>query len=219
MPFLNIFNKKPVSPAIKPNPIKILIDSREKNSLVPSQLSKLNINIEFTHIPIADYLINSTAIEIKTISDLKSSIINKRIFSQLEEIKQYPNHLLIIEGNQDDLFNNEILHENALRGFLLSLAINKTPTIFTKDEKDTSLYLSLLANKKSQPISLRPNKIPFTKQQQKQFILEGFPHIGPATAKKLLSNFPSLLSIFQATEEQLQPFLKNRTKDFKDLLS
>ena len=60
--------------------IKIIIDHREKNSLVSSELHKKGYEIEFQQLKVADYLVNDIAIERKTVSDFKSSIINKRMF-------------------------------------------------------------------------------------------------------------------------------------------
>ena len=48
---------------------KIIVDNRERNSLVPSELIKMEIPIEFQQLKVADYIINNTAIERKTISD------------------------------------------------------------------------------------------------------------------------------------------------------
>ena len=93
MAFLNIFSRKKDKEDKK---IRIIVDYREKNSLVISDLVNLKIEVEFKNLPIADYLINDIAIERKTISDFKSSIIDKRIFSQLKELRQYPKHLLIL---------------------------------------------------------------------------------------------------------------------------
>ncbi|MEN7982423.1 MAG: ERCC4 domain-containing protein [Nanoarchaeota archaeon] len=106
-PFLDIFSKKPLK--IKkeiPKP-KIIIDYREKNSLVVSSLIKLGFETELRELKVADYLVNDIAIERKTISDFYSSMINKRIFNQIEELKQYENRLIIIEG-----FENRELYED-----------------------------------------------------------------------------------------------------------
>lgn len=219
MPFLNIFSSKK-SPEKKPLP-KITIDHREKNSLVASELSKLSFPIEFKQLPVADYLVNSTAIERKTISDLKSSIINKRIFSQLLELKQYPKHFLIIEGEREELFDNSILHENAVRGFLLAVALEyQVPLLFSKNEKETALYISVLAKKPEKTsLALRPSKIFKSKKEQLQFILEGFPNIGPAKAKALIKKFSSLKEMLNAPVEQLQEVLGKRAEEFKKLVS
>ena len=66
MTFFNIFSKEKIK-SKEQNSEKIIVDNREKNSLVPSELSKNNINFEFQQLPIADYIINDFAIERKTI--------------------------------------------------------------------------------------------------------------------------------------------------------
>lgn len=217
MTFHDIFSSKK-----SPAPIKaqtIIIDIHEKNSLVPAELSNLHIPFQFEHLEIGDYLINSLAIERKTLNDLQSSLISKRLITQLHNLQQHSQRLLIIEGNVES--SQHILHENALRGLLLSISLDfQTPCIFTTNEKDTALYLSLLARKKTtQELSLRPSRIPETREEQLQFILEGFPHIGPATAKALLNKFHTLKNIFNARESELQEILGKKTQEFIHLLS
>jgi len=218
MPFHNIFSKE--KETIE-NKIKIIIDNREKQSLVASQLANLGFQIEFQQLKVGDYLVNDVAVERKTINDLKSSIINKRIMSQLIELKQYPKNILIVEGISNEDIYSGIIHENALRGFLLSVALEfQVPLIFTQNEEDTARYLSVLAKKSpKKDFSLRASKLFKSKEERLQFILEGFPNIGPVTAKKLISQFKSLKSIINASEEKLKPILGSRTKDFLDLLS
>jgi len=218
MPFLDIFSKKPLQEKPKP---KILVDHREKNSLIPSLLISLDTQVEFKQLPVADYIINNTAIERKTIADFKSSITNKRIFNQLLELKQYPHNILIIEGMaNENPYSTPGIHENAMRGFILSIALEyQTPIIFTLDEKDTATYIALLAKKQQKSeLSIRPSKILRTKPEQQQFILEGFPNIGPTKAKALLKKFKSLTKIFQASEKELEEILGKRASDFKQLL-
>lgn len=216
MAFHNIFSssKEPKTP----KPI-IIIDHREKNSLVPSFLVKQGFQIQFQQLEVGDYLINNFLIERKSIGDLQSSIINKRIFQQIQQLNsQSYQPLLIIELTTGF---EAIIHENALRGFFLSLSQeNKIPYLFTKDEKDTSIYLSLLAKRNSnKEISLRPSMKFKTKEERMQFILEGFPGIGPKTAKKLIEKFKTLKAVFNASESELQNILGKRTEDFIALLS
>jgi Fanconi anemia group M protein len=215
--FHNIFSKEKEKPEEK---VKIIIDSRERNSLVASNLVNLGFQIYFQQLKVGDYLVNDVAIERKTLSDLKSSIINKRIISQLLELKQYPKNLLIVEGITNEDIYSGIIHENALRGFLLSVALEfQVPLIFTQNEKDTAKYLSVLAKKSpKKDFALRASKLFKSKPERLQFILEGFPNIGPVKAKALISQFKSIKNILNATEDQLKPFLGSKTKDFLDLL-
>ena len=99
-PIFDIFSKKEkkLKSLESKEKIKIIIDYREKNSLVASYLIKENFNIEFKELKIGDYIVKDTIIERKTIPDFISSIINGRLLKQLEDLKQYENKLLIIEG-------------------------------------------------------------------------------------------------------------------------
>jgi ERCC4-type nuclease len=219
MAFQDIFSNKKIKEVNK-NRHKITIDNREKNSLVASFLVSKGLDIEFKQLPIADYLVNNVAIERKTISDLNSSIIDKRIFSQLKELKQYEKNILIIE-NQPDKSYKRILHENAIKGFFLSVALDfQTPMIFSNNEQDTADYIFLLSKKKeNKSPSLRPSKVFLSKEQRLQYILEGFPSIGPATAKKLLKEFKSVKNVINASQEQLQEILGKNTSEFTSLIN
>ncbi len=215
MPFLDIFSKKREKEIKKVN---IIIDYREKNSLVASELSSLGFQIEFKHLLVGDYLVNDIAIERKTFSDLQSSIINKRIISQLFHLKQYQKNLLVIEGFEEPY--SKIIHENALRGFILSIALEyKVPIKKNKNSKDTANYLSVLAKKSpKKDFSLRASRFLETKEEQAQFILEGFPTIGPITAKKLLNNFKSLNNIVNASEEELTKIVGRKASAIKAII-
>lgn len=219
MSFLNPFSKD----EFPDKKIKIIVDNREKNSLVISELIQLNIHPEFKQLPVADYLVKNIAIERKTLSDFKSSIKNKRIISQLLELKQYPNPLLILEGlESEDPYNSSSgLHENAFRGFILSILTDyKIPIIFTLNEKDTARYLSVLAKKQpKKDFAIRASKILRTDREKLRFILEGFPSIGPTTAKKLLEHFKNLKNLANATEEELKQLIGKRSEIIYGLLN
>ena len=218
MPFYNIFSSSRIKKS-KELPL-IIADHREKNSFVVSELLNKPVSLQFEQLPIADYLINGTAIERKTVSDFKSSIMNKRIFEQIKNLQQYPKNLFILEGILDENIYNIGMHENAFRGFILSLALQyKANIIFTHNAQDTAKYLCVLAMKKEKSdFSFRPSRILLTKEERQQFILEGFPGIGPATARKLLVNFKTLKNIFNASEEELKEVIDKKAEDFKKLL-
>lgn len=209
--------------------IKIIIDHREKNSLIYSELIALGLTPEFKHLKVADYIVRDVAIERKTIQDFISSMINKRLLSQLKELQQYEKKLLIIEGFENqELYelnskfqenDSTFLHPNSIRGFLLSISLkHKIPIIFSKNSEDTATYINLIARKKSTPLSLNATKKPKSKKEQLQFILEGFPGIGPKTSKKLLEKFSTLKNITNASKEELQEILGKKTEIFKQII-
>ncbi len=216
MPLLDIFSKKKEEG--KKEKTKIEVDFREKNSLVPSELMKLGMEIEFKHLLVGDYIVKGVVIERKTISDFKSSIINKRIITQLLELKQFDKSLLVLEGTDEDMYQGGI-HENAFRGFLLSVALEyEVPVIFTHNERDTAKYISVLSRKEKKDISFRASKIFLSDKEQLQFILEGFPNVGPKKAQMLLEKFGSLREIINSNEDDLKEILGKRVEEFRKLI-
>lgn len=205
----------------KPKP-KIIIDYREKNSLVVSELIKFGFETEIKELKVADYIVKNTAIERKTISDFISSMINKRLLNQLEELKQYPNRLLIIEGTEEqELYSddNSGVNSNAIRGFLLSIVLkHKIPIIFTKNPEDTAKFILILSKKQEKETSLNAKKKTKNKKEQLQFIIEGFPGVGPKTAKKLLNKFKTIKNIINAPQEELIEILGKKTEIFRKIV-
>ena len=223
MPFINPFSKTKRKSKSKKTKPRIIADIHEKNSLIISELHSSNqINLEIKHLKIGDYLIGKTIIERKTVQDFISSMLNKRLIIQLKQMQKYKQQLLIIEGiDEQEIYSTKTkLNPNSIRGFILSiLTSHQVPIIFTQDYKDTAQYLIILAKQQLKPkteISLH-HRIPKTIPEQKQYILEAFPNIGPIKAKKLLKKFKTLSATLNATTEKLAEVLKNRAKDFKKL--
>ena len=220
---LDIFGKKEtkIKEVSKP---KVIVDYREKNCLVPSELSRLNINVEFRELKVADYLVNEVAIERKTVSDFIGSMINRRLLNQLEGLQQYKNKLLIVEGiDEQELYTDSEkkigVHPNSIRGFLLSILLkHKVPILFTKNSEDTAKFISIIAKRKSKELSLNVSKKSLNKKEQIQFILEGFPGIGPKSAKKLLTEFKTLKNIINASEEELKEILGKKAESMKKII-
>lgn len=220
-PIFDIFSKRKTTSSAKPKE-KIIIDYREKNSLVASELVNLGFEIEFKNLKVGDYLVKDIAIERKTVSDFISSMINKRLQNQIIELQQYKNKLLIIEGIEEQELYSERgegekgMHPNSIRGFLISILINhKIPIIYTKNSDDTAKFISVIAKRKEHELSLNVSKNNLNKKERMQFILESFPQIGPKTAKKLLEKFKTLKNIFNATEEELKKLIGKKSETFR----
>ena len=219
----NIFSKKTPKIKEKLRP-KIIIDSREKNSLVISEVISLGIDIEFKTLKVADYLVSGVAVERKTVSDFISSMISQRLLRQLQELQQYETRLLIVEGiDEQELYTDSEeltgMHPNSVRGFLLSILLeHKVPIIFTKNYTDTAHFLSVLARKKAREMPLNVKKRVRNKKEQMQVILEGFPGIGPKTSKKLLKEFKTIQNVVNAPEEDLKRILGKRAKIVREII-
>lgn len=212
MALLNIFTKKPLK---EKETQTIIIDNREKNSLVAAELIAQKNKVEFKHLEVADYIIGDTAIERKTISDFISSMLNKRIFSQLKNLQQYNKSLFIIENYNALNLSGTNLNENAIKGLILSISLDyKVPIIFSKSPKETAQYFSLLAKKKKTRASLR-SKIKKSDHEILQFVLEGFPGIGPKTSQVLLEKYKTVKQVINASEAELTSLLgKKKAEKF-----
>ncbi|MEM3091225.1 MAG: ERCC4 domain-containing protein [Candidatus Pacearchaeota archaeon] len=203
---------------------KILIDYREKNSLIISELIALGLEIEIKELKVADYIVGDVVIERKTVQDFFSSMINRRLLKQLEELNQYPKRILIIEGiYEQELYSDSKekggIHANAIRGFLLSIILKyQVPIIFTKDYQDTAKFISILAKKRTKEIPLNANKKTLNKKERLQFILEGFPGIGPKNAKKLLKEFKTIKNVINAEEEKLKKIIGKKADSIIKLI-
>ncbi len=222
--FLDIFSKSESKTPDKPAG-KVIMDYREKNSLVYSSLVNLGFEIQVRELKVADYIVNDVAIERKTVSDFLSSMISKHLSKQLEELQQYKNRLLIVEGideqelYSDSRFLNGGMHPNAVRGFLLSIVLKyKTPIIFTRDSSDTASFISVLSKRKEKEASLNVSKKNLDKKERMQFVLESFPLIGPKSAKKLLEHFKSLKNIFNASQEELAKIIGSKAETVKKII-
>jgi len=226
MTFQDIFSKsKPKTEQKIPNPkIQIIIDTREKQSLIATNLFSKKANIDFQKLEVGDYEIGEFLIERKTFPDFISSMINKRLQEQLINLKKSKRPLLLVEGNYTNQSNSKI-HPNAIKGMILSIQLDfQVPIINTKDENDTVDFLILLAKrqeKEKQEFSIRPSRNLKNLEEQKLFILEGFPGIGPTLSKSLLEKFKTLKNIFNAKEEDLQnipKFDEKKLDNFKRIL-
>jgi len=224
-PIFDIFSKRKGRIKIIEEKPKIIVDYREKNSLIISELTDLGLDVEVRELKMADYLVTGTAIERKTISDFINSMKNRRLLKQLENLRQYESRLLIIEGiDEQELYtdseNRMGMHPNAIRGFLLSILLNyKVPIIFTKNYEDTARFLSVLSRKKTRELSLNATKKSLNIKEQTQYILEGFPGIGPKTSKKLLKKFKGIKNIINASEEELKKEIGKKAEIFIKIIN
>lgn len=212
-------SEKPKKPAEK-----VIVDYREKNSLVYASLIGLGLEVLIKELKVADYIVRDVAIERKTVSDFISSMISRRLLNQIKSMQQYKNRILLIEGiDEQELYSESRfldggMHPNSVRGFLISIILKyKTPILFTKDSEDTAKFISVLAKRAGKELSLNVSRKSLNSNERMQFILEGFPGIGPKSAKKLLQHFKSLKNIFNASQKELEEILGKKAEIFRML--
>ena len=207
------------------NGFKILVDSREKGSLTLKELKDSGFDIKLETLNSGDFILSdSIGIERKTVKDFVNSIIDKRLLSQIKELRHnFEKPLLIIEG-EDDIYSIRNIHPNSIRGILSTIAIDfMVPIIYTKNYKDTVELIKVISKRekleKIKDIGLRLEKKPLTTKELQEYVIESFPGIGPSLSKSLLKTFKSIKSIVNAKEEDLVNIDKLGKKKAKDIIS
>ena len=105
-----------------PNPkIKIIVDTREKQSLVPTNLESKKANWIFQTLTEGDYEIGNYRIERKTINDFASSFISGRLETQLESLKRLHKNPVFLFENSDSPLKTK-LHKNVIKANLLKIS-------------------------------------------------------------------------------------------------
>ena len=87
--------------------MKLQIDNRESNTRINSARQYFtDYDVEVGNYPVGDFIFDSKVVfEYKTANDIISSIIDGRVFRQVEKMKQYPFSYVIIVGNVAETFN------------------------------------------------------------------------------------------------------------------
>ncbi|OQA31311.1 MAG: excinuclease ABC subunit C [archaeon ADurb.Bin336] len=149
-------------------------------------------------------------VERKTIEDFLNSMIDGRLFNQLNNLRQnYTKPLVIIEGNQTELFTLRNIHKNSILGALTSITLDfQVPILNSTDSKETAQILYVIAKREqktnNKEVRLRVGRKGLTLSEQQRFIIEGLPLVGPNLAKSLLEKFGSIKNIVNANEKELQ---------------
>lgn len=82
--------------------VRLCIDNRETNARIDSacQYFSNSYDIEVGNYPVGDFIFdNKVCFEYKTANDIISSIIDGRVFRQVERMKQYPFSFVIVVGD------------------------------------------------------------------------------------------------------------------------
>ncbi len=198
---------------IEPNSDKVIIyaDTREQASGVIMRLKDTDAVIRVKQLDVGDFVLSDeVVVERKTVEDFLSSVVDGRLFSQLVMMSSnYAAPLIILEGNPHELFTLRNIHENAIRGILSSIALNyKIPILYAANEEETAKYIYTIAKREQlgteKEIRLRVGRKGLTLREQQQFLVEGFPLVGPGLAKALLKKFGNVRGIVTASLTELQ---------------
>lgn len=196
-------------PRVRPG-VLIRADHREVAGGVPEMLSALEgVSVRVEQLDVADYVLSERlAVERKTAADFAASIVDRRLFAQVERLQErYARVVYLIEGG--GLYEGHTLHPNAVRGALSFLAVLSGATVLRSEgPEDSALLLVTMARHEQHglgyEVSSHHVRRGSTRDLQQRYVVEELPGIGPRTAHALLERFGSLAAVFAADEEALR---------------
>ena len=204
--------------------ITIYADDRENS--VAKNLSRMDAVVRKKRLDVADFLVSDrTAVERKEAEDFVDSVLDSRLFEQVQSLQQFERPVIIVEG--DNLYGHRDIHPNAIRGALATLAIDYSiPIIWSDDEKDTSKILEALAKReqdeKDREVAIRGEKSPKSDKQLQEFIVAGLPGVNTKIATRILEEFGSIEKVVNASAEELKSVEglgEKKTERIRELLT
>ena len=185
--------------------LHVIIDNREQKLKHILDLKKNIITYDSEQLDVADVIISEeVAVERKEGFDFVSSIMDNRLFEQLLRLKDtYMHPILILEGLNDDVFENTGMKISSIYGALsfisYKLGISVIPT---RNIEDTAIVIERIAHreqvKDGMPLLSRKAPKALSKKERRSFIIEGLVDIGPKKAKALIERFKTPYQVFKA---------------------
>jgi len=195
--------------------MKLYIDSRENSELykqITEECVNLNIMTEKQWLEIGDYVFNDICFEAKSSIDFLQSVINKRLWNQLDNMDRHYEHcILIIHGSVHEALqykkyvNSQIpnrLLQNKFYGAIGRITLDTDVKVFwTEGPKKAAKIITTLC--KMRPIErdiIQPNLLKrITTNDLRLNMLCSIKGISEVKAKALINEFGSIMEIGEAT--------------------
>lgn len=190
-------------------PARVVADERERASGVPEELSKLNVRVYFSRLPVADYVLNpELAVERKSVRDLVSSVYDSRLFYQAAKISAaYAKPFLLVEGDSkevESLASNLKSFYGAIANVTLAYGLR---VLYTANPRETALAIAeLLNHARAKPLARMPSEMPPKAKsvpQQQLYLVSSIPGIGRKLAERLLSKYGTPRRVMSLTAGEL----------------
>jgi DNA excision repair protein ERCC-4 len=186
------------------NGAPVLVDYRERGSLIPDALVAAGLDVELADLPVGDYVIGpGLAIERKGPNDLGASIRDGRIFDQAVRLQSaFTQAVLLVEGEPRGIA------EDAWRGAVCRLVEDGFTVLHSLDAEDSAAWIIRLAKRarRAQPTTRTdgPRRAPRHPSAQAEAMLAVVPGISAAMARSLLAAHGSLAALVAAAPEDLR---------------
>ena len=188
--------------------MRAVADFREKPSGIIDLMIARGIDLQMKQMAHGDFILDGVVtVERKTAGDFIVSIIDRRLFRQVANLKKNCDHpVLLIEGNP---FRTGLkMSRSAIRGALLNVqTVWNVPVIYSRSIEDSVELMQVMASqfkKMAAVMPLRAGYRPRRLNTRQLYVLQGFPGVGPNMAKRLLNHFGSVAAVLGASSEKLK---------------
>ncbi len=177
-------------------PLHIIVDHREPKS-IKKHLIKLGMEIKEEKLDIGDYIVSEDVVcERKTGQDLIFSLMDNRLFEQIDRlIETYDQPILILENLESAFERIEWKkRKKHVFGALTYIFLRRqVPVVPTMRESETAILLNRIASwtqeEKADPLIARKSPKKRTLRQDQLFFLQGLYNTGQKKGEILLDNF------------------------------
>jgi ERCC4-type nuclease len=187
----------------------LVVDHSERGARLLDLLRESGLFlIAMARLPTGDYLLDDTIlVERKTQADFVASLIDGRLFPQVARLShsRYRSVMLIegpVRGGAPDV------HPHSVEGALVSIAAMwRLPVLHSVDPVESCRLLRFLAEQgreSRQTVLPRYDRKPKRLATRRLFVLQGLPGIGPALARRLLSELGSVGRVMTADASTLE---------------
>lgn len=198
---------------------KLIIDSRENSSLceyIISETSLLNIPTEKQWIEIGDYVFQDVCFEAKSTIDFMQSIINKRLWNQIDNMDRHYEHtIVIIHGSLHEALQypkyvkmqiSERLLKNKFYGAIGKLTLDTDCKVFwVENPKKAAKIVATIC--KMRPINrqvIQPSLLKrITTDDLRIDMLCTIKGVSKSKAEKIIKEFGSVMEVGESNVDEL----------------
>lgn len=190
--------------------ITIICDTAESRCGIPRFLAlNHHVNIELRDLDAGDYQIGERAVvERKSAVDFIASILDRRLFSQIEMMNASDLAVVLVEGNVFDTRSQ--VDPVALEGALSWIAVlSNTQLMFSGTPKQSASMIATMARHHQQGLGyippMRTGKPAASKASViTRYVLEGLPGVGATTAIAFANHFQTVQAVSNASLDDLK---------------
>lgn len=188
-------------------PFPLVVDCHEPEDLV-DLLRAAGVPLEVQKLHPADFIVGSVAVERKSVRDFFNSLIQQRLFEQVNRLREtYACALLVLEG--DISYFRELKNPAAFWGAYASISVDfGVPIVQTPTKADTAAFLATLHRRESKAgrgaqVRFKPRSELMTLPERQKFAVQGLPRVGDQLSENLLERFGTVRNIYLARERDL----------------